>query len=89
MAEESKVSMVSLNDVVELARIFSRENLGRLIAPGVVMDCDGRCGCIGGNCECRGGVWSRWDRSWVEIQAERQERINELRRQIELLEERR
>jgi len=88
MADDSKTTMVSLNDVVEIMRLFNRERIGSLISPGSVADCTDRCGCVGGDCSCRGKVSHQmFDRTWAEITAERQDRITELRRQIALLEQ--
>ena len=89
MSADKTVSMVSLNDIVGLLRQFSRENLGTLTDPGRLADCDGRCGCVGGNCECRGGVFSasRLDLiSYPELQALRQARVADLKEQLEALE---
>lgn len=87
MANEPTTTLVNLNHVVDLLKLFNREKLGSIIDPGVLADCDGRCGCVGGNCECRGGVYSRWDRSWVELVADRQTRINDLKRELSQLED--
>lgn len=82
MADE----MVSLNSVVDLVKELSRGSL-RPIGDQVA-DCNGRCGCVGGDCGCFNQVSGRWDRlSWVEFQALREQKISELKRQLQTMEE--
>jgi hypothetical protein len=85
MAEQ----MVSLNDVVNLVKeLSSRGSLKGLGGwGGPLADCENRCGCVGTDCGCHGRVFGVWDRlSWVEFKAMRENKIEELKRQLDVLE---
>ena len=85
MAEE----MVSINSVVDLVKELARGSLKTVTNPGsTVEDCNGRCGCVGGDCGCFNQVSGRWDRvSWVEFQALREQKLADLRRQLAAMED--
>lgn len=81
--------IVSLNQGADIAKILALKTIADVIGTSKAADCDARCGCVGGDCSCNGGVWMTDDSSLVnEFSKSRDAKIAELRQKLKLLESR-